>query len=97
VELDQRSSVVSGDVGVRIASNGPFLGDGVEVSVGLQVEMLNPASHLLGDSIFIRQGATVYFQPALRLIAFRDLITPPTIVNSAKRASIPSSCPILET
>ncbi|MGE0131245.1 MAG: RCC1 domain-containing protein [Blastocatellales bacterium] len=60
VELDQRTSVVSGDVGARIASNGPYLGNGVEVSIGQQVEMLDPASHLLGDSIFIRQGATVY-------------------------------------
>ncbi len=60
VELDQRSSVVSGDVGARIASSGPFLGNGVEVSIGQQVDMLNPASRLLGDSLFIRQGATVY-------------------------------------
>jgi hypothetical protein len=60
VELDQRSSVLSGDVGARIASNGPFLGNGVEVSIGQQVEMLSAASRLLGDSLFIRQGATVY-------------------------------------
>ncbi|MGH9935166.1 MAG: FG-GAP repeat protein [Blastocatellia bacterium] len=60
VELEQRVSVLNGDVGARARSAGPFIRDGVEVSVGQQVEMLNPNSHLLGDSIFIRQGANVY-------------------------------------
>ncbi len=60
LELDQGASVVSGDVGARTQSSGPYLGNGMEVSVGLQVEMLDPASYLLGDSIFIRRGATVH-------------------------------------
>ncbi len=60
LELDQGASVVSGDVGARVRSNGPFLADLAEVSVGLNVKMLDPVSHLLGDSIFIRRGATVH-------------------------------------
>lgn len=60
LELDQGASVVSGDVGARVRSNGPFLADLAEVSVGLNVKMLDPVSHLLGDSISIRRGATVH-------------------------------------
>ncbi|QQS46520.1 MAG: hypothetical protein IPM66_21890 [Acidobacteriota bacterium] len=59
LELDQGASIVSGDAGARASSSGPYLGNGVEVSIGMQVGMLDPASFLLGDSIFIRRGATV--------------------------------------
>ncbi|QQS46517.1 MAG: hypothetical protein IPM66_21870 [Acidobacteriota bacterium] len=59
IELDQGASIVSGDAGARASSSGPYLGNGVEVSIGMQVGMLDPASFLLGDSIFIRRGATV--------------------------------------
>ena len=89
VELDQRASIVSGDVGARIRSNGPFLGDGVEVSIGQQVEMLNPVSHLLGDSIFIRQGATVY-NPS-----YNDITNNGTVLGASVTPLTPSLIPAL--
>ena len=47
-------------LGARTASSGPFLGNQSEVSIGQQVALLDASSRVLGDSLFVRQGATVY-------------------------------------
>lgn len=60
VHLEQNASVVSGDVGANIASSGPFLAQGSEVTVGIGVDFLDPTSRVLGDSVSVRQNAQVY-------------------------------------
>lgn len=60
VAFGQTGSIASGDIGARIASNGPFLADNAEVSIGQGVTMQNTASRLLGDTLVIKQGAIVY-------------------------------------
>jgi hypothetical protein len=57
--LKQGSQVLSGDVGANVASVGPFLAEGVEVTVGESVEILDPGSAIMGDSLKIKQGAQV--------------------------------------
>ena len=60
VLVKQDSVIVSGDVGANIASAGPFLADGAEAVIGLGVTFRDPASRVMGDSIRVRMGATVY-------------------------------------
>ncbi len=60
VALGQQATVNSGSVGARAASNGPFLANNAEVSIGQQARLLEATSHLLGDTLFIQQQASLY-------------------------------------
>jgi Tol biopolymer transport system component len=60
VWLEQNGEVVSGHVGANVSSGGPYLADGSEVSIGVNVEMLSPASRVMGDSLYLKQNARVY-------------------------------------
>ena len=60
VALDQNSRIVSGDVGVNVKSNGPFLRNNVELSIGQNSVMQETTSRILADSIYVHQNATVY-------------------------------------
>jgi hypothetical protein len=58
--FEQDSVLVSGDVGANVASSGPFLAEGSEVTIGMGVDFLSPSSRVFGDSVYVRQGAQVY-------------------------------------
>ncbi|HEY4689167.1 MAG TPA: PKD domain-containing protein [Anaerolineae bacterium] len=60
VWLKQGSTVVSGDVGANVAGGDPFLSDGVEVTIGESVVLLDTTSRVMGDSLKVKQGAQVY-------------------------------------
>lgn len=60
VALDQNSRIVSGDIGVNVKSNGPFLRNNVELSIGQNSVMQETTSRILADSIYVHQNATVY-------------------------------------
>lgn len=60
VALKKDVSVVSGGIGANSASAGPYLANGVEVSLDKGVAFLDPAAPLVGDSIFIGRGAQVF-------------------------------------
>ena len=60
VTLKQGVSVVSGGVGANVASDGPFIENGVEVNISQGVTFQDPEAPLMGDSIFIEAGAQVY-------------------------------------
>ena len=60
VTLKQGVAVVSGGVGANVASDGPFIENGVEVNISQGVTFQDPEAPLMGDSIFIEAGAQVY-------------------------------------
>ena len=60
VQLEQNDVVVSGHVGANVAASGPYLGDNSEVSIGVSVTFSSPASRVMGDSVYLKQGAQVY-------------------------------------
>jgi hypothetical protein len=60
VALGLLSEVNSGDVGARASSNGPFLADNAEVSIGQQAKMLDPNSRVLGNRVVVKLQARVY-------------------------------------
>lgn len=60
VHLEQGAVVVSGDVAANVASSGPFLAEGSEVTIGIGVDVLNPTSRVLGDTVTVRLGAQIY-------------------------------------
>jgi len=60
IALQQQTIVTRGDVGARVASTGPFLADGVEVSLDAKVALRDRFSYALGDSVLLKQDASVY-------------------------------------
>jgi Tol biopolymer transport system component len=60
VHIEQNAVIVSGDVAANVASSGPFLAEGSEVTIGIGVDVLSPGSRVMGDSVYVRQGAQVY-------------------------------------
>ena len=60
VYLKQNATVVSGDVGADVASDGPYLASGSEVTIGIGATMQDPASRVLGDSLKLKDNAQVY-------------------------------------
>jgi hypothetical protein len=60
VWVEQNGQVLSGDVGANVASAGPYLADEAEVAIGIGADVLDPASRVLGDSVYVRDNATVY-------------------------------------
>lgn len=60
VHIEQNAVVVSGDVAANVASSGPFLAEGSEVTIGIGVDVLSPSSRVMGDNVYVRQGAQVY-------------------------------------
>ena len=60
VYLKQNATVVSGDVGANLASDGPYLAEGSEATVGIGVDFLDPDSRVLGDSVYLKDNAAVY-------------------------------------
>jgi hypothetical protein len=60
IDVGEDSVVISGSLGANQASGGPYLADGVETTISNDVQFQSPDSWLLGDSIAVEQGATVY-------------------------------------
>ena len=60
VWLKEGTEVVRGDVGANMASEGPYLTDRSEVTIGQHVCFLNPDSRVLGDTVYLRQGSKTY-------------------------------------
>src|SRR3990172_2264786 len=58
--VEQNGQVLSGDVGANVASAGPYLADEAEVAIGIGADVLDPASRVLGDSVYLRDNASVY-------------------------------------
>jgi hypothetical protein len=58
--IKEDSDIVSGDVGANISTNGPYLTDRSEVTIGTHVRFLNPESRVLGDTIYLKQGSQTY-------------------------------------
>jgi len=58
--IKEDSDIVSGDVGANISTNGPYLTDQSEVTIGTHVRFLNPESRVLGDTIYLKQGSQTY-------------------------------------
>ncbi len=47
-------------MGANVASAGPYLADGAETTIGIGASLLDPASRVLGDSVYLRDSSTVY-------------------------------------
>jgi hypothetical protein len=60
VWIKENSNIASGDVGANVASNGPYLTDQSEVTIGQGVHILNPDSRVLGNTVYLKQGSQVY-------------------------------------
>jgi len=60
VYLKQNAVVESGDIGVNIASDGPYLSGNEEVTIGIGATIDNPDSRVMGDSIKLKQNSHVY-------------------------------------
>lgn len=60
IYLKQNSTVVSGDLGANLSSDGPYLAGSQEVTVGLGVTLQDPASRVMGDSIKLKRNSQVY-------------------------------------
>jgi hypothetical protein len=60
VWIRENSDIVSGDVGANIASDGPYLTDQSEVTIGQGVQFMDPASRVMGDTVYLKQGSQVY-------------------------------------
>lgn len=60
VWIKENSEILSGDVGANMVSAGPYLADHAEVTIGQDVRFLDPASRVLGDTVYLRRGAEVY-------------------------------------
>ncbi len=86
VILRDNVKVLSGDIAASLASNGPWLGDGAEVSIGRNVSFADSKSKVLGDSLFVGQGTT------LGDANFNDLVGPGA-VNGTKVT--PQALPLL--
>jgi RHS repeat-associated protein len=60
VHVEQNAQVLSGDVGANVSSPGPYLAEGSEVTIGIGVDLLDPASRVLGDSLYLKDNSQVY-------------------------------------
>jgi hypothetical protein len=60
VWLKENTDVLSGDVAANIASAGPYLADGSEVTIGQEVRFMDPVSRVMGDTVYLKQGSQVY-------------------------------------
>ncbi len=58
VIVRENVKVVSGDIAASLSSQGPWLGDGAEVSIGRNV-MLAGGNKVMGDTIFVGEGTTL--------------------------------------
>ncbi|MFN8440619.1 MAG: hypothetical protein U0175_07625 [Caldilineaceae bacterium] len=57
--LRENVKVMSGDIAASNASQGPWLGDGAEVSIGSGVSFADAKSKVLGDTLFVGQGTAL--------------------------------------
>ncbi|MFN8446941.1 MAG: LamG-like jellyroll fold domain-containing protein [Caldilineaceae bacterium] len=57
--LRENVKVMSGDIAASNASQGPWLGDGAEVSIGSGVSFADSKSKVLGDTLFVGQGTAL--------------------------------------
>ena len=60
VWLKENTNVISGDVAVNIASDGPCLINGSEVTIGQNTHFMDSASRVMGDTVYLKQGAQVF-------------------------------------
>jgi hypothetical protein len=60
VYIKQDAIVESGDVGANTASDGPYLTGSEEVTIGIDVTLLDSNSRIMGDSVNIQKDAQVY-------------------------------------
>ncbi|HEX9675137.1 MAG TPA: hypothetical protein VGA07_04100 [Anaerolineales bacterium] len=60
VYVEQNAQVLSGDVGANVSSPGPYLAEGSEVTIGIGADLLDPASRVLGDSVYLKDNSQVY-------------------------------------
>jgi RHS repeat-associated protein len=58
--VEQNASVLSGDVGANVSSPGPYLAEGSEVTIGIGASMQDPASRVMGDSLYLKDNSEVY-------------------------------------
>jgi RHS repeat-associated protein len=58
--VEQNGSVLSGDVGASVSSPGPYLAEGSEVTIGIGATMQDPASRVMGDSLYLKDNSEVY-------------------------------------
>lgn len=60
VWLKENTDVISGDVAANIASERPYLTDQSEVTIGQDVQFMDPSSRVMGDTVYLKQGSKVY-------------------------------------
>ena len=60
VWLKDGSTIVRGDIGANLASSGPFLNEGVEVSIGSHVRVESPAIQVVGNRVAVSHSAQVF-------------------------------------
>jgi len=60
VWMRQDSIVHSGSIGANQASPGPYLSEGSEVTIGIGATLLDPTSTVMGDTVTVKDNATVY-------------------------------------
>jgi len=60
VFVEQNAQVLSGDVGANVSSAGPYLAEGSEVTIGISADLPDPASRVLGDSVYLKDNSQVY-------------------------------------
>lgn len=94
VWLKQGVVVNSGDVGANVASAGPFLDSGSEVSIGGSVSFVNAASKIFGDSVKLKAGSDVFDVFYNTLVDNGDthgnLVTPLTLPVVPNFPTVPS-------
>ena len=54
------STVVSGDVGANVASVGPWMASDQEVTFGINVNVQDPTSRVMGDTMRLKSGTMVH-------------------------------------
>lgn len=82
-------SIITGSVGARVASAGPFLADNAEVSIGAGTIMISNTSNLVGDSLALKSLAQVY-NPSYNTLANSGAIVRGTSVTPINLKLIPS-------
>jgi YD repeat-containing protein len=60
VWVEQNGIVLSGDVGANVASGGPYLAEGSEVTIGIGARMQDPVSRVMGDSVYLKDNSQIY-------------------------------------
>jgi hypothetical protein len=60
IHLEQGAQVLSGNTGANTASLGPYLAEGSEVVVGVGARIQDPASFVMGDSVYLKQNSQTY-------------------------------------